>query len=357
MTTSDSKPARAVLRKPEKPARTAAMAPTPLARAPSSAPKPYTAAYAPRYAPQPPPAQPSNKKPRLRKPRKDSEDYQAPAVQPSAQPAAQEDNGERLSKRVMQLRGCSRKEAEQYIVGGWVRVDGVVAEEPQRRVDQQTVTVDEHANLMAVTDVTLILHKPAGYTDGLEDPEDDDDEDDAPARRPAARGRKAALPNARNLLNTKTHWEHDTSDTRVLKRHFQHLDADVELENGASGLVVFTQDWRTTRKLTEDMGVMEHEMLVEVEGEVEPEALKPIGYALKDDRLALPQVKVSVSSSTPAMSRLRFAIKGSHPGLVAYLCGVAGLTIIGMRRVRLGRVTLADLPVGQWRFLAEGERF
>jgi 23S rRNA pseudouridine2604 synthase len=165
------------------------------------------------------------------------------------------------------------------------------------------------------------------------------------------------LPNARSLLTGAAHWANDTSGTRVLKRHFQHLDADVELENGASGLVVFTQDWRTTRKLTEDMGVMEHEMLVEVEGEVEPEALKPIVHALTDDRLALPQVKVSVSSSTPAMSRLRFAIKGAHPGLVAYLCGLAGFTIVGMRRVRLGRVTLADLPVGQWRYLAEGERF
>jgi 23S rRNA pseudouridine2604 synthase len=331
MTTPDSKPARAVLRKPEKPVRTASMAPTPLARAPS--------------------APPSNKKPRLRKPRKDSEEYQAPAFQPTAK----EDSGERLSKRVMQLRGCSRKEAEQYIAGGWVRVDGVVAEEPQRRVDQQKVTVDEHANLMAVTDITLILHKPAGYTDGLEDPEDDD-EDEAPTRRPAQRGRKAPLPNARSLLTAAAHWANDTSGTRVLKRHLQHLDADVELENGASGLVVFTQDWRTTRKLTEDMGVMEHEMLVEVEGEVEPEALKPIVHALNDDRLALPQVKVSVSSSTPAMSRLRFAIKGSHPGLVAYLCGLAGFTIVGMRRVRLGRVTLADLPVGQWRYLADGER-
>jgi 23S rRNA pseudouridine2604 synthase len=353
MTTPDPKPARAILRKPEKPVRAAAPsreASAPAARPP--APRPYTAAQSTRFAPQTPSAPPSNKKPRLRKPPKDSPQYQAPAFQPMAKA----DSGERLSKRVMQLRGCSRKEAEQYIAGGWVRVDGVVAEEPQRRVDQETVTVDDHANLMAVHDVTLILHKPAGYTDGLEDPEDDD-EDDAPARRPTSRGRKAPLPNARSLLTAAAHWADDTSGTRVLKRHFQHLDADVELENGASGLVVFTQDWRTTRKLTEDMGVMEHEMLVEVEGEVEPEALKPIAYALKDDRLALPQVKVSVSSSTPAMSRLRFAIKGSHPGLVAYLCGLAGLNIVAMRRVRLGRVSLADLPVGQWRYLADGERF
>jgi len=143
----------------------------------------------------------------------------------------------------------------------------------------------------------------------------------------------------------------------VLKRHFKNLEADIELETGASGLVVFTEDWRTTRKLTEDMATMEHEFLVEVKGEVAPEALKPIGYALKDDRLDLPQVKVSVSSSTPEMSRLRFAIKGSHPGLVAYLCGLANLDILAMRRVRLGRVSLADLPVGQWRFLADYEKF
>ena len=131
----------------------------------------------------------------------------------------------------------------------------------------------------------------------------------------------------------------------------------MELETGASGLVVFTQDWRTTRKLSEDLGTMEHEYLVEVKGEVEPDALKPIGYALKDDRNNLPQVKVSVSSSTPAMSRIRFAVKGSHPGLVAYLCGEANFEILAMRRVRLGRVTIADLPVGQWRYLAEWEKF
>ena len=114
---------------------------------------------------------------------------------------------------------------------------------------------------------------------------------------------------------------------------------------------------RTTRKLTEDMGTMEHEFLVEVKGEVAPEALKPIGYALKDERLDLPTVKVSVSSSTPEMSRLRFAIKGSHPGLIAFLCEKAGLQILAMKRIRLGRVTLADLPVGQWRYLAGWEKF
>ena len=39
---------------------------------------------------------------------------------------AAEPTGERLSKRVMALRQCSRSEAERFIAGGWVRVNGVV---------------------------------------------------------------------------------------------------------------------------------------------------------------------------------------------------------------------------------------
>ncbi len=254
----------------------------------------------------------------------------------------------------MQLKGCSRKEAEQYIEGGWVRVNGVVVEEPQHRVaPHHTLTLDPNASLLGLTPVTLLLNKPAGHTDGLEELPPVR----AGAPRTSAPGRKGPPPNARSLLTPAQHWKDDASDTQVLKRHFQHLEADVELETGATGLVVFTQDWRTTRKLTEDMAQMEHEFLVEVQGEVAPEALKPIAHALKDERLALPPAKVSVSSSAPNMSRLRFAIKGSHPGLVAYLCEKAGLELVSMRRIRIGRVALSDLPVGQWRYLGAHERF
>ncbi|MDH4451093.1 MAG: RNA pseudouridine synthase [Rhodoferax sp.] len=278
----------------------------------------------------------------------------SPVSRSRAAPKPLPDTGERLSKKVMQIKGCSRKEAEQYIEGGWVQVNGVVIEEPQHRVARETITLDPNASLMELTPVTLLLNKPAGHTDGLEDL--------PPPRagtpsRPGARARKAPPANARALLIPAHHWADDPTDTRVLKRHFNHLEADVELETGATGLVVFTQDWRTTRKLTEDMATMEHEFLVEVKGEVGPDSLKPIGYALKDERLDLPQAKVSVNSTTPQSSRLRFAIKGSHPGLIAFLCEKAGLQILAMKRIRLGRVALSDLPVGQWRYLAGWEKF
>ena len=36
---------------------------------------------------------------------------------------------ERLAKRVAEIVPCSRREAEQYIEGGWVSVDGQIVEE------------------------------------------------------------------------------------------------------------------------------------------------------------------------------------------------------------------------------------
>ena len=264
--------------------------------------------------------------------------------------------GERLSKRVMQLRGCSRREAEQYIEGGFVRVDGTVVEEPQFRVKQHAVTMDAHASLLNLTPVTLIINKPAGFADGLEalpEPEPAHTGRGAPARRP----NKKSSQNVHSLLTPAQHSAHDFSGVRLLKRHLTHLEASVPLEQGASGLVVFTQDFRTQRKLTEDMAFMEHELIVDVRGEVTPDALRPIERAMRDERLRLPAFKISVGSATPERSKLRLAVKGAHPGLAAYLCEIGEFEILALRRTRVGRVSLGELEEGGWRFLADGERF
>jgi 23S rRNA pseudouridine2604 synthase len=255
-------------------------------------------------------------------------------------PAAPAPEGVRLSKHVAALVNCSRREAEQIIEGGWVRVNGQVVEEPMARVLDQAVVVDPQANPMALTEVTLLLHKPPGWE----------------AMAPLGAANKRVKP-AQALLTNATHWAQDESDERVLKRHFAKLTAAVPLETAASGLVVFTQDWRVLRKLTEDAAFIEHEFVVEVQGEVSADALHRLNTPPASERDALPPVKVSVNSTGEASTRLRFAVKGAHPGLAAYLCERAGLQILSMKRLRIGRVTLAHLPEGQWRYLAAHERF
>ncbi|KVW99633.1 rRNA pseudouridine synthase [Thiobacillus denitrificans] len=239
----------------------------------------------------------------------------------------------RLAKRVAELRGCSRREAEQFINGGWVRVDGIVVEEPQFRVADQRVEIDPGADLGQTEPVTLLLHKPPGYHTLQSDNQNG---------QPASQ-----------LLNPATLWPEDISGLRPLKMHFAQLTGCVPLETGASGLVVFTQDWRIARKLTEDAATLEHEVIVEVAGELAPNGLKRLNRGILYRGKTPPAIKVSWQNET----RLRVALKGAQPGQIAHLCEAVGLQVLSMKRIRLGRVPLGKLPPGQWRYLLEDERF
>ena len=228
----------------------------------------------------------------------------------------------RLAKRLAEILPCSRREAEQYIEGGWVTVDGMVVEEPQFRVLNQKIELSKDASLLGPGAVTLLLHKPAGF--------------------------EADIKQA-------THSPYDRSGIRLLKKH---LSAELvsPLALPASGLVVFTDDWRVARKLKEDAATLEHEVVVDVYGTIKPgglERLNRVDHGLTFNGKLLPPAKVSWQSE----ARLRFALKGELPGQIAYFCESVGLTINGMKRLRIGRVAMSGLQVGQWRYLLPTERF
>ena len=130
----------------------------------------------------------------------------------------------RLARRVIELTGCSRADAEQYIKGGWVSVDGAVVEDPAFRVITEAIEVDPAAQLAAAEPATILLHKPAGY-DTISGPQ------------PAA-----------PLVQPDTRWPEDPSGVRMLQRHFHRLTPLVPLDAEASGLMVLTQDGRVWRR-------------------------------------------------------------------------------------------------------------
>lgn len=242
----------------------------------------------------------------------------------------------RLAKRLADLLACSRREAEQYITGGFVRVDGVVVEEPQFRVQDQKIDVSPDASLLAAMPVTLLLHKPADVEAGL--------------------GAQRGAASAAGLLVPVNLWKDDRSDFSPLKKHFADQVLVTPLAPRASGLVVFTQDWRVARKLSEDASVMENEVLVEVSGEVKAgglERLNRVDHGYTFNGILLGSAKVSWQSE----KRLRFALKGERPGQIAFLCESVGLQVEGMKRIRIGRVAMSSLPVGQWRYLLPHEKF
>lgn len=235
----------------------------------------------------------------------------------------------RLSKRVAALRGCSRADAERYVEDGWVSVDGVVIDQPQHKVTTEVVTIAADASLAPPEPATLLLHKPPAF-------------DAISGSNPAA-----------SLATAAAHWSEDASGVRPLQRHLRNLTARVPLDREASGLLVLTQDGRVWRRLSEDGDEIEHEYLVEVSGEIAPWGLSRLNHGLSHEGRVLPPCKVSWQNE----SRLRFAIKAVQGGQLRAMCAQVGLDVVSIRRLRIGRISLGKLPVGQWRYLAAGERF
>jgi 23S rRNA pseudouridine2604 synthase len=232
----------------------------------------------------------------------------------------------RLAKRLAQLLPCSRREAELYIAGGWVRVNGEVVEEPQFRVTgDETIELDPKARAEPLPPATLLLHQPAGL-----------DADAAAA-----------------LLTPAARSPDDASGMRVLGSHFKRLDNPLPLQPGAVGLNVWSQDPRLLRKLRDDADRFEQEYVVGVAGELAPGGLERLQHGLRVEGRALPPAKVSWQSE----HRLRFAVKDPRPGQIQVACAQVGLRVVAMKRIRIGRLPMAKLAPGQWRYLAPGERF
>jgi 23S rRNA pseudouridine2604 synthase len=244
-----------------------------------------------------------------------------------------ESAGERLAKRLAHQLPCSRSEAERYIEAGHVTVDGVVVTSPQFRVLAQKVALSADASLAPVVAVTLLLNKPPGVD---------------------ASGTAAdVLP----YLVPSNRFASDVSGIAVLARHFANQRCLVPLDTASGGLLVFSQDPRIERKLRDDIHVIEHESMVDIAGQVTPEAIVSIERAATQVPRATASAKVSISSQSDTATRLRLATKGLQPGWIAQACEAAGLQVAAIRRTRIGRVPLAGLPSGQWRFLDESERF
>jgi 23S rRNA pseudouridine2604 synthase len=231
----------------------------------------------------------------------------------------------RLAKRLIELTHCSRREAELYIAGGWVTVDGQVVEEPQFMVAEQKVELRPDASLTPVDPATMLFHQPLAT------------ETNAPLQP----------------IRASTRASDDPSGIKLLKLHFVRLTPCISLEPNASGLMVYTQDWRISRKLLDDAATVEQEYIVEVTGELIPHGLKRLNHGLTFNGKALPPIKVSWQNET----RLRFALKGVQPGQIKHMCESVGLTVVAMKRIRIGRVAMSKLQLGQWRYLMPEERF
>jgi 23S rRNA pseudouridine2604 synthase len=238
----------------------------------------------------------------------------------------------RLSRKMALMGICSRREADEYISRGLVRVNGKTAMLGQKVTENDVITVSREAQSIQSGRVTVILHKPLGYVSGQAED----------GYRPA-----------RVLIRPENHWRGDRSAARFSPNMLRNLVPAGRLDINSTGLLVLTQDGRTARAIIGEDSSIDKEYLVRVRGEVTPQSLELLSCGLWLDGEPLLPAKVRIVE--PGL--LNFVLHQGKKRQIRRMCAAVGLEVTALKRIRVGRVRLGRLPQGQWRFLGENEQF
>ncbi len=247
----------------------------------------------------------------------------------------------RLNKRLADMGLCSRREADEWIERGWVRVNGQVAAMGTKVGPQDRVTVERQAEAAQAQRVTILLHKPVGYVSGQAED---------------------GHPPAVTLINARSHWRGDAARTRFAPAQLRGLAPAGRLDIDSVGLLVLTQDGRVARALIGEDSDIDKEYLVRVAyGELTtnvqaafpPAQLARLRHGLSLDGQPLKPAQVDWQNP----EQLRFVLREGKKRQIRRMCEQVGLKVTGLKRIRIGRVLLGQLPAGQWRYLGAHERF
>ncbi len=263
------------------------------------------------------------------------------AALPVGSPGASGATAIRLNKRMAELGLCSRREADDWIARGWVRVDGAPAVIGQPVAINARIEVAREAEQRQRLQVTILVNKPVGYVSGQ-----------------AEDGHEPAVA----LLQPQNRWRECNSRMRWGHEQLRGLAPAGRLDIDSIGLLVLTQDGRVARRLIGEESEIEKEYLVRVSYGVDTVNVQA---AFPLDKLALLRhglcldgqelLRAQVDWQNP--EQLRFVLKEGKKRQIRRMCEQVGLFVTGLKRVRIGRVHLGNLPIGQWRYLAPHERF
>ena len=236
----------------------------------------------------------------------------------------------RISKLMSERGMCSRREADAYIERGWVKVDGKVATLGTKAFPNQSITLEKAALARQAQQVTIILNKPVGYVASQ-----------------AEDGYKPAV----SLITPQR--QYDKAHNKFDPSHLRGLATAGRLDIESQGLLVLTQDGRIAKQLIGEDSEVEKEYLVRVEGKMPSNGLALLNHGLSLDGDLLRPAEVSWQND----DQLKFILNEGKKRQIRRMCEMVGLKVVGLKRVRMGNVTLADLPQGQWRYLKPFERF
>ena len=255
-----------------------------------------------------------SKGPRTDRPQRDFSGGRKPAGQfkPRPRPAAgEEETGERIAKRLARAGIASRRDAEELIAAGRVRVNGAVLDSPAFNVQPNDIILVDGIEIPPIERTRLFLfHKPAGVVTTNRDPE---------AR--------------------KTVFE-------VLPEGLPRLMTIGRLDINTEGLLLLTNDGGLARVLELPATGWLRRYRVRVHGKVDEKALADLKNGIAVDGVFYGGAEAALERVQGTNAWLNIGLREGKNREVRNILGALGLEVNRLIRISYGPFQLNELPEG-----------
>lgn len=223
---------------------------------------------------------------------------------------------ERLQKVIAQHGVCSRRKAEELILAGRVRVNGVVVNELPVMVTKKDVIVVDNVPLGDQDKEYFVLHKPKQVLSSVTDD----------------RGRKCAV----DLIQC---------NSRIYP--VGRLDYDT------SGVLLLSSDGEFTNHLTHPSHNVEKEYVANVKGIFTLAHQKQVvnGMTLDDEVIRGVKATILETNKEKSTSKVQLILTEGKNRQIKRMMAELGLTVTSLKRTRVGVVDLRGLKLGEYRRL------
>lgn len=231
----------------------------------------------------------------------------------------------RVAKLLSERKICSRREAEKYLEQGQIYVNGIlVTEQGTKAYPTDRIEIGSEARKEQGEKVTVMLHKPLGIVSNLPEP---------------------GYQEASELIVEENHWEWD-------RRHFEELSAPLHvagrLDVNSKGLLLLTQDGRVAKQIIGPDSNVEKEYIVRFEGAVSERQLD----LLREGSLFLDGKRLKRAGvERKDANTLRVILIEGKKRQLRRMCEIIGIAVTSLKRVRIGKLQLGNLPTGKWRYV------
>ena len=228
----------------------------------------------------------------------------------------------RLQKYIAECGIASRRKAEELILEGKIRVNGIIVTELGTKINPSKDIVEYNNKVIEPEqrNVYILLNKPIGYVTTVKD--------------------QFNRPSVLDLVKVK-----------------ERIVPIGRLDFYTSGALILSNDGDFVYKITHPRHEVNKTYNVTVKGIINDDEIEALRSGVKiDDYITKPaKAKILKTDKDKNISRIQITIHEGKNRQIRKMCEAIGKKVLALHRSKIGNIDVKDLKIGDWRYLTDAE--